>query len=84
LQQYNEHKVFSERRLSNSVVADFEDLFLYDGTRQLAVRFNPKVSTFRTTLIEQKTETIGSRYPYIVKNGAVNYKELAISGLISY
>lgn len=84
LQQYNEHKVFSERRLSNSVIADFEDLFLYDGTRQLAVRFNPKVGTFKTTLIEQKTETIGSRYPYIVKNGAVNYKELAISGLISY
>ena len=27
---------------------------------------------------------MGSKYPYIVKNGAVDYKELSISGLISY
>jgi hypothetical protein len=65
-------------------LADFEDLFLYDGKRQLAIRFNPKVSTFKQNRMEQKTETIGSQYPFIIKNGAVDYKELAISGLISY
>ena len=84
LQQYNEHGVYSERKISNEVIADFEDLFLYDGERQLAVRFNPKVATFKQNRVEQKTETIGSKYPYIIKNGAVNYKELSISGLISY
>ena len=84
LQQYNEHGIYSERRVSNTVTADFEDLFLYDGKRQLTVRFNPKVGTFKQTKIEQKTETMGSKYPYIVKNGAVDYKELSISGLISY
>lgn len=84
LQQYNEHGIYSERRFSNEVLADFEDLFLYDGKRQLAIRFNPKVSTFKQNRMEQKTETIGSQYPFIVKNGAVDYKELAISGLISY
>lgn len=84
LQQYNEHGIYSERKVSNTVIADFEDLFLYDGKRQLTVRFNPKVGTFKQTKIEQKTETMGSKYPYIVKNGAVDYKELSISGLISY
>ena len=84
LQQYNEHGVYSERRYSNEVIADFEDLFLYDGKRQLAIRFNPKVATFKQNRIEQKTETIGSQYPFIIKNGAVDYKELSISGLISY
>jgi hypothetical protein len=39
--------VYSERRYSNEVIADFEDLFLYDGKRQLAIRFNPKVATFK-------------------------------------
>ena len=84
LQQYNDHNVYSERRYSNTVTADFEDLFLYDGERQLAVRFNPKVATFKENRVEQKTETIGNKYPFIIKNGAVSYKELSISGLISY
>ena len=73
-----------QRKISVEVIADFEDLFLYDGERQLTVRFNPKVATFKQNRVEQKTETIGSKYPYIIKNGAVNYKELSISGLISY
>ena len=84
LQQYNNHNIYSERRISNSVTADFEDLFLYDGERQLAVRFNPKVATFKENKMEQKTETIGNKYPFIIKNGSVAYKELSISGLISY
>lgn len=65
-------------------MADFEDLFLYDGKRQLAVRFNPKVATFKQNKLEQKTETIGNKYPFVIRNGAVDYKELSISGLISY
>ena len=84
LQQYNTYGIYSERKVSDEIVADFEDLFLYDGKRQLAIRFNPKVSTFKQNKIEQKTETIGSKYPFIIRNGAVDYKELAISGLISY
>lgn len=84
IQQYNVYQIYSERKVSNEVVADFEDLFLYDGVRQLAVRFNPKVATFKQNRLEQKTETIGNKYPFVIKNGAVNYKELSISGLISY
>ena len=84
LQQYNENRVFSDRVLSNSVTADFEDLFLFDGSRQLKVRFNPKVATFKTNVVESKTNTLGSKHPFIVRNAHVNYKELSISGLISY
>jgi hypothetical protein len=29
------------------VVADFEDMFLYDGERQLKIKFNPTVSSFK-------------------------------------
>lgn len=84
LQQYNQNKVYSDRMLSNSIVADFEDLFLYDGQRQLKVKFNPKVSTFKPNVVESKTNTLGSKHPFIVRNGDVDYKEFAISGLISY
>ena len=84
LQQYNENGIYSDRSYSNSILADFEDLFLFDGSKQLKVRFNPKVSTFKPTVVETKTNTLGSKYPFITRNAKVNYKELAISGLISY
>lgn len=66
-----------------SILADFEDAFLYDGERQLKIRFNPKISSFKETVLESKTDTIGSQYPFIFRNGSVNYKEFPISGLIS-
>jgi hypothetical protein len=35
-------------------------------------------------LLESKIDTIGSKHPFIFRNGNVNYKEFPISGLISY
>lgn len=84
LQQYNLNGVYSNPIYSEEIYADFEDMFLYDGVRQLKVRFNPKVSSFKVDIPEQKIETIGSKYPYIFRNGNVYYHEFPISGLISY
>lgn len=84
IQQYNENDVYSERIESNIVQADFEDSFLFDGTKQLRIRFNPQMSSFKTDVLEQKTDTIGSKHPFITRNGNVSYKEFPIGGLISY
>ena len=84
---YREYGVdgsYSSRIYSNVVQADFEDMFLSDGTKQLKIRFNPKIASFKTTRLEQKIDTLGSRYPFIFRNGIVNYKEFPIGGLISY
>lgn len=66
------------------ITADFEDMFLTDGERQLKIRYNPKVSSYKPTLLESKIDTLGSQYPFIFRNGNVNYKEFPISGLLSY
>lgn len=66
------------------VFADFEDMFLWDGQRQIKIKFNPKITSFKTTVLESKTDTIGSQYPFIFRNGEVRYKEFPISGMISY
>lgn len=84
LQQYNDRGLYSNRIYSEEVYVDFEDLFLFDGTRQLRVRFDPKVSSFKNTILETKVDTIGSQHPFIFRNGKVAYKEFPISGLISY
>ena len=82
--QYNENNIYSDKVISNSVIADFEDMFLWDGEKQLKIRFNPKVSSFKINRFEQKTDTIGNKFPFIFRNGQVEYKEFPISGLISY
>ena len=84
VQQYSDNQLYSQRIKSPIVTADFEDSFLYDGYRQLKIRFNPKVSSFKNNIPEQKIDTIGSKYPFIFRNGRVYYKEFPISGLISY
>lgn len=85
LQQYNkEWQIYSNRMLSNSIVANFEHSFLFDGKRQLKIKYNPKVTSFKETLLEQKTNTLGGKYPFFFRNGNVAYKEFPISGLVSY
>ena len=84
LQQYNDNGIYSDRIISNSVFADFEDAFLYDGERQLRIRYNPKISSFKNTIQETKIDTIGSKHPFILRNGNIKYKDFPISGLISY
>lgn len=83
LQQYNDAKVYSNRTLTSEITAYFEDAFLYDGTRQLKLKFNPKLASFKEVVSESKKTTIGGKFPIITRNGAMNYKEFQISGLIS-
>ena len=85
LQQYNDDtNLVSDKIYSGVILSDFEDLFLYDGKRQLKIKYNPKISSFKQTIQEAKTITLGQKYPFILRNGKGNYKEFPISGLISY
>lgn len=81
--QYNPYQVYSNRKKSNSIYVDFDDIFLYDGERQLKLEFNPQVSSFKTQLAESRTDTIGGQYPFFFRNARVGYKVFPISGLLS-
>lgn len=84
VQRYNEYDISSDRIKTEKIFVDFEHAFLFDGERQLKIKYNPKVSSFKATKLEAKMDTIGSKYPFILRNGNVDYKEFPISGLISY
>ena len=66
------------------IITIFEDIFLTTKDRQLKIQFNPSINSFKKVISETKVETIGSVYPYIIRNGAINYAEFPISGLISF
>lgn len=67
-----------------TVLADFEDMFLWDKEKVLRLRFNPEVSSYRTVKQESKVETLGGKYPFIFYNGLSGYKEFPISSFLSY
>ena len=84
IQQYNTAGIYSRRIITEDIQAAFEDAYLFDGKRQLRIRFNPQVSSFKTVVQENKKATMGSQFPFFFRNGYVEYKEFPISGLISY
>ena len=81
--QCNIYNLQSNRIESNIVQSNFEYIYLFDGERQLKIKYNPKISSFKETLLETKMDTIGNKHPFIFRNGNVAYKEFPISGLIS-
>lgn len=64
-------------------ISYFDDLFLTEGNKQYCIRYNPQVSSFKTTLLESKQDTLGSKYPFFFRSDIVGYKEFSIGGLIS-
>ena len=61
----------------------FEHMYLTGKDRQLKIAFNPNVSSFKKIVQESKTDTIGSQFPFIRRNGKVGYAQMPVSGLIS-
>ncbi len=81
---YNSIDFHSNKMISEETVqALFEDMFLMDKDKQLKIKFNPKINSFKSTVLETKIDTIGGKYPFVIRNGNVQYKEFQLSGLIS-
>lgn len=84
IQQYNSHNLYSSKNYSNFIKVDYEDMYLTDGIKQLRIAYNPKISNFKDTVLENKQDTIGSQYPFFFRNNEIAYKEFSLSGLLSY
>lgn len=65
------------------VMATFEDSFLTQGGRQLKLKFDSSIGSFKYNILESKIDTLGSQYPFIRRNGNVKYRQFPITGLIT-
>lgn len=61
----------------------FDDIFLTRKDMQLTIKYNPNITSFKRQVLESRTDTIGSKFPFIRRNANVNYKTFSISGLIT-
>lgn len=66
------------------IMCVFEDIFLITGQNQLKIRFNPQVNNYSHVVAESLTQTIGSKYPFIRRNGNVDYRTFSLSGTITH
>lgn len=63
---------------------DFQHCYLYHDGVQLKIEFNPKINTFKHSVLSSKQDTLGDKYPHISKNGYAYYAEFPITGTISF
>lgn len=74
----------SVKYIKSPLMVIFDDMFLTTKDRQLKIKFNPTVSSFKRTIQETRADTIGSQYPFVRRNGHMNYAQFPIGGLISF
>ena len=71
--------------ISAAVMREFEYSFLLgEGGKQLKLKFDNTMTNYKIQQIESKLEPIGSKYPIITRNAAVEYRIIPINGLISF
>ncbi|MBQ9731033.1 MAG: hypothetical protein IJV94_02750 [Bacilli bacterium] len=84
LQKRSNGVAASTKYIKTPVMVIFDDMFLTTKDRQLKIKFNPTVSSFKRTIQESRTDTLGSQFPFVRRNGHANYAQFPIGGLISF
>ena len=70
--------------INHAVAIDYDHAWLIgeDETR-LDITYGMSISAVNRTIKESLVDTFGSKYPYITRNGNVNYRQFSISGTIT-
>lgn len=79
------------RHNQTGVMAEWEHAFLLEttgngqvsGTKQLKLKYDFQISSYKTNISESRTDTIGSRYPFIRRNGNMYYRSFPVTGTIT-
>lgn len=77
--------ILPENDTEDKIIMIFEDSFLVgkDG-QQLKITYDNTLDSLKYTQYISKTDTIGSKYPFIRQNATTCYKTFPISGLITF
>ena len=75
----------------SATIAEWQHAYLLQSSgngdinqvKQLKLKYDFQISSLKTNVSENKTDTIGSKYPYIRKNGNTYYRSFACTGTIT-
>ena len=66
------------------ILSIFDHAFLTGEGTQLCVKFNPNINSFKVNVSDNNIVPIGSKTPYITRNGNMYYRSFSLSGTIAY
>lgn len=66
------------------IESTYEDIFLSNIDKQLAIKYNPNISNFKWVVQESVTNALGGRFPLIRRNGETKYKQFTLSGTLYF
>lgn len=73
---------------SYTTYVDYDNSFLINSNtkknQQISIVFDENISSFKPVRKDAVIETIGSKYPFVIRNASVNYKTMEFSGNITY
>lgn len=69
--------------IEEPIMAYFDSAFLVSKDRQLELTFDTNISSLKPVVTNSITTTLGSQYPFVKRNGNVNYLQFPIGGLIT-
>jgi len=78
---YNKQSYFI---VEGPAISVFDHAFLTGEGTQLCVKFNANISNFKRNVSDNLLNTLGGTYPYITRNGHMNYRSFGLSGTIAY
>lgn len=84
IQYENSQGLRSNLVTSNQIYVDYEYAFLYRNGLQLKLQFDQKMSSFKHSTLSSKQDTLGGKYPHLLRNGRAYYAEFPLNGLISF
>lgn len=75
----------------NGILAEWNHAFLLESSgngdpskaKQLKLKYDFQISSLKTNIAESKTDTIGSKYPFIRRNGNMYYRSFPCTGTIT-
>lgn len=76
---------------SQIIIPEWQHAFLLETAgngdinkvKQLKLKYDFQISSYKTNISENKTDTIGSQYPFIRRNGNMYYRSFPITGTIT-
>lgn len=66
------------------IIIPYDDVFLTVKNKQLKITLNNAISNFKYNIQETKTDTLGSKFPWVRRNAHTYYRSFSLSGTIAY
>lgn len=71
--------------INSPIKREFDYSYLLgENGQQLKLAFDNAMGNFKTMYSESKIDTIGGKFPFIVRNGNMKYRTFPVNGLISF